>query len=159
MTWSGYAFDPRHSLLVTNTNNIVALARLIPRAKYDQRGSHAEDGDHGDQTGAPYGFVPALPAISFGFAVQRAAWGLLTAIDMTEGKFAGKCRSVQCRIFGGVHKQQIPAGSISLGGPIVTAAGWCSSPARPTPASAASISKLARNFGKRNFRLAQTPCR
>jgi len=29
MTWSGYAFDPRHSLLVTNTNNIVALARLI----------------------------------------------------------------------------------------------------------------------------------
>src|SRR5258708_2288340 len=39
MTWSGYAFDPQHSLLVTNTNNIVAGARPIPRVKYDQDGS------------------------------------------------------------------------------------------------------------------------
>src|ERR1700680_80713 len=55
MTWSGYAFDPQYGLLFTNTNNIVAKAQLIPREKYDQRGSHTEDGDYGDQTGAPYG--------------------------------------------------------------------------------------------------------
>jgi len=33
MTWSGYAFDPQHSLLVTNTNNIVAGCASDPRVK------------------------------------------------------------------------------------------------------------------------------
>jgi len=33
MTWSGYAFDPKRDILVTNTNNLVAIARLIPRRK------------------------------------------------------------------------------------------------------------------------------
>ena len=55
MTWSGYAFDPQHSLLVINTNNLVAVAKLMSRAKYDEPGSHSDDGDYGDQTGAPYG--------------------------------------------------------------------------------------------------------
>src|ERR1700740_2672421 len=58
MTWSGYAFDPQRSLLVTNTNNLAAWARLIPRAKYDQAAAHDnEDADHGDQIGAPYGMA------------------------------------------------------------------------------------------------------
>ena len=123
MTWSGYAFDPRHSLLVTNTNNIVALARLIPRAKYDQRGSHAEDGDYGDQTGAPYGLYRRFLQSPSDLPCSAPPWGVLTAIDMTEGKIRWQVPLGSMQDFGGVHKQQIPAGSISLGGPIVTAGG------------------------------------
>jgi len=123
MTWSGYAFDPRHSLLVTNTNNIVALARLIPRAKYDQRGSHTEDGDYGDQTGAPYALYRRFLQSPSDLPCSAPPWGLLTAVDMTERKIRWQVPLGSMQDFGGAHKQQIPPGSISLGGPIVTAGG------------------------------------
>jgi len=123
MTWSGYAFDPRRSLLVTNTNNIVAGARLIPRAKYDQRGSHVEDGDYGDQTGAPYGLFRRFLQSPSDLPCSPPPWGLLTAIDMAEGKIRWQVPLGSMQDFGGAHKQQIPPGSISLGGPIVTAGG------------------------------------
>lgn len=35
MTWSGYAFDPRHNVLVVNTNNFPTQVKLIPRAEFD----------------------------------------------------------------------------------------------------------------------------
>src|SRR5258707_3496667 len=44
-------------------------------------------------------------------------------MDMTEGKIRWQVPLGSMQDFGGVHKQQIPAGSISLGGPIVTAGG------------------------------------
>jgi len=123
MTWSGYAFDPQHSLLVTNTNNIVAGARLIPRVKYDQRGSHDEDGDYGDQTGAPYGLFRRFLQSPSDLPCSAPPWGLLTAVDMNEGKIRWQVPLGSMQDFGGAHAQQIPPGSISLGGPIVTAGG------------------------------------
>jgi quinoprotein glucose dehydrogenase len=123
MTWSGYAFDPQHSLLVTNTNNIVAGARLIPRAKYDERGSHSEDGDYGDQVGAPYGLFRRFLQSPSDLPCSAPPWGLLTAIDMTEGKIRWQVPLGSMQDFGGAHAQQIPPGSLSLGGPIVTAGG------------------------------------
>src|SRR5260370_23520911 len=42
---------------------------------------------------------------------------------MTEGKIRWQVPLGSMQDFGGVHGQQIPAGSISLGGPIVTAGG------------------------------------
>lgn len=123
MTWSGYAFDPQHSLLVTNTNNLVAIARLIPRRKYDKRGSHTEDGDYGDQIGAPYGLYRRFLQSPSDLPCSRPPWGLLTAVDMVEGEIRWQVPLGSMQDFGGSHAQQIPPGSISLGGPIITAGG------------------------------------
>ena len=123
MTWSGYAFDPQHRLLVTNTNNLVAGARLIPREKYDQHGSHTQDGDYGDQTGAPYGLFRRFLQSPSDLPCSAPPWGLLTAIDMNEGRIRWQVPLGSMQDFGGKHAQQIPPGSISLGGPIVTAGG------------------------------------
>jgi quinoprotein glucose dehydrogenase len=123
MTWSGYAFDPQHGLLFTNTNNIVAMARLIPRSKYDQRGSHTEDGDYGDQTGAPYGPYRRFLQSPSDLPCSAPPWGLLTAVDINDGKIRWQVPLGSLQDFGGAHAQQIPAGAISLGGPIATAGG------------------------------------
>jgi quinoprotein glucose dehydrogenase len=48
-------------------------------------------------------------------------WGLLTAVDMNEGKIRWQVPLGSLQDFGGTHTQQIPPGAISLGGPIATA--------------------------------------
>jgi quinoprotein glucose dehydrogenase len=123
MTWSGYAFDSQRGLLVTNTNNLATGARLIPRARYDQRGSHTEDGDYGDQVGAPFGLFRRFLQSPSDLPCSAPPWGLLTAVDMNEGKIRWQVPLGSMQDFGGAHAQQIPPGSISLGGPIITAGG------------------------------------
>jgi membrane-bound PQQ-dependent dehydrogenase (glucose/quinate/shikimate family) len=123
MTWSGYAFDPKHNILVTNVNNLVAVARLIPREKYNDRSSRTEDGDYGDQLGAPYGLYRRFIQSPSNFPCSPPPWGMLTAVDLTQGKIAWQVPLGSMQGFGGSHTQEIPVGSISLGGPIVTASG------------------------------------
>jgi quinoprotein glucose dehydrogenase len=123
MTWSGYAFDPKHNILVTNVNNLVAVARLIPREKYNDRSSRTEDGDYGDQLGAPYGLYRRFIQSPSNFPCSPPPWGMLTAVDLTQGKIAWQVPLGSMQDFGGSHTQEIPVGSISLGGPIVTASG------------------------------------
>jgi quinoprotein glucose dehydrogenase len=123
MTWSGYAFDPSRSILVTNTNNLVAIARLIPREKYNDRSSRAEDGDYGDQLGVPYGLYRRFIQSPSDLPCSPPPWGLLTAVDMAQGKIIWQVPLGSMQDFGGTHPQPIPPGSISLGGPIVTAGG------------------------------------
>jgi quinoprotein glucose dehydrogenase len=122
MTWSGYAFDPERSILVTNTNNIAAIARLIPREKYNDRSSRREDGDYGDQLGAPYGLYRRFIQSPSDLPCSPPPWGYLTAVDMTEGKIRWQVPLGSMQDFGGNHVQ-IPGGAISLGGPVVTAGG------------------------------------
>ena len=119
MTWSGYAFDPQHGLLFVNTNNLVARVRLIAR---DKVRSDNEDGDYGPQTGSPYGMLRRFLQSPSDLPCSSPPWGTLTAVDMTEGKIRWQIPLGSMEAFGGSHKG-IPAGSISLGGPIATAGG------------------------------------
>jgi quinoprotein glucose dehydrogenase len=124
MTWSGYAYDPTRALLVTNTNNLVAWARLIPREQYDQPGSHShEDADHGDQVGTPYGMARRFLQSRSDLPCAAPPWGVLSAVDMHEGKIRWQVPLGSMQDFGGAHQQRIPPGSVSLGGAIVTAGG------------------------------------
>ena len=122
MTWSGYAFDPQHSLLIVNTNNLVAKIKLIPRTDFLRRDARAEDGEYSPQTGAPYGLFRRFLQSPSGLPCTAPPWGLLTAVDMNEGKIRWQIPLGSMQDFGG-KQPPIPPGSISLGGPIVTAGG------------------------------------
>jgi quinoprotein glucose dehydrogenase len=119
MTWSGYAFDPQHSLLFVNTNNLPARMRLVPRDKVK---SDNGDGEYGPQTGSPYGMLRRFLQSPSNLPCSAPPWGTLTALDMTEGKIRWQVPLGSMQDFGGVH-DSVPPGSISLGGPIVTAGG------------------------------------
>jgi quinoprotein glucose dehydrogenase len=122
MTWSGYAFDPQHSLLVANTNNLVRKVKLIPRADFWKDEVRTEDGDYAPQAGTPYGLFRRFLQSPSDMPCTTPPWGLLTAVDMTEGKIRWQVPLGSMQDFGG-KQPPVPAGSISLGGPIATAGG------------------------------------
>ena len=122
MTWSGYAFDPRHSLLFVNTNTLVAKIKLIPRSDFWRDDMRTEDGDYAPQAGAPYGLFRRFLQSSSDMPCTAPPWGQLAAVDMAEGKIRWQVPLGSMQDFGG-KQPPIPPGSISLGGPIVTAGG------------------------------------
>jgi quinoprotein glucose dehydrogenase len=122
MTWSGYAFDPQHGLLVVNTNNLIAKVKLIPRADFRKDELRTEKGDYSPQAGAPYGMFRRFLQSPSDLPCTAPPWGSLIAVDMIEGKIRWKVPLGSMQDFGGQHPPVSP-GSISLGGPIVTAGG------------------------------------
>ena len=120
MTWSGYAFDPQNSLLVVNTNNLIAKAKLIPRADFWKDEVRTEDGDYAPQAGAPYGLFRRFLQSPSNLPCTAPPWGQLTAVDMTEGKIRWQIPLGSMQDFGG-SQSPVPPGSLNLGGPIVTA--------------------------------------
>jgi quinoprotein glucose dehydrogenase len=122
LTWSGYAFDPPHSLLIVNTNNLAAKVKLIPRADFRRDEVRTEDGDYSPQSEAPYGLFRRFLQSPSDLPCTAPPWGQLIAVDMADGKIRWQVPLGSMQDFGGKHPP-VPDGSISLGGPIVTAGG------------------------------------
>jgi quinoprotein glucose dehydrogenase len=117
MNWSGYAFDPEHNLLIVNSNNLPAKVQLIPRPQFNDPTQRIEKGDYSDQAGSPFGMFRRLLLAPSGLPCGSPPWGLLTAVDLNRG-------AIQWQVPLGSFKPgsaTAPPGTVSLGGPIVTA--------------------------------------
>jgi quinoprotein glucose dehydrogenase len=122
MNWSGSAYDPTRGLLIVNTNNLPAKARVIPRDKFDEEADANSDGggDYTNQYGAPYGmFRTFIFAKAHRLPCIAPPWGTLAAVDMNAGTIRWQVPLGSLA----PDKAVVPAGAPSLGGPIVTAGG------------------------------------
>jgi quinoprotein glucose dehydrogenase len=126
MNWSGMSFDPVRQLLITNTNNLPFLVKLIPRGEYDaMRETGAVNrlkGEFGRQTGAPYAMYREPLMSPGGLPCVPPPWGKLTAVDLNTGEIRWDVplgRIPQIALF----PKSSEFGSINLGGSMVTAGG------------------------------------
>lgn len=122
MTWSGYALDAQRGILITNTNNLVAKIKLIPRADFWRDEARAEDGEYSPQSGTPYGLFRRFLQSPSDMPCIAPPWGSLIAVDMNAGKILWKVPLGSMQDFG-KKQPPIPPGSLTLGGPITTASG------------------------------------
>lgn len=110
-TWSGGAVDPASSMLVVNTNDVGAIAQMVPAPAggplpYVRGGSLGAYGRFWDSQQLP---------------CQAPPWGKLNAIDLRTGTIAwqvplGNVPALEAQGITGT-------GTPNLGGPIVTAGG------------------------------------
>jgi quinoprotein glucose dehydrogenase len=123
VNWGSAAYDPQRHLLVMDTNRLAYFVRLIPREKYDAdiHASTSNDRAHGEwgrQAGTPYAMfrTPLIGPSETLTLCSPPPWGTVAAVDLFTGK---KAWDVPLGSF-------VPGantGTVTLGGPIVTAGG------------------------------------
>ncbi len=126
MAWGGAAYDEANRLIVVPANNLPAEVRLIPRKKFDEESDKGRrlggDWEFAPQSGTPYGMARRLFVGPDKLPCTAPPWGTLTAIDGDTGEIRWQVPLGQ---FPGT--EQIAGaeqwGTVSLGGPLVTAGG------------------------------------
>lgn len=123
VNWGSAAYDPVRHFFIANVNNIVAYARLIPRADYTmqyrmgQKMPNRISGEFAPQQQTPYALYRSfLMAPDPHLPCNQPPWGSVVALDLFTGKIAW---SVPLGTWiPGQH-----TGTANLGGPIATAGG------------------------------------
>ena len=122
MHWGGMAWDREHGLLIVPSNNIPAIIRLIPSENLAaERAANRLGAEISAQRGAPFGMSRLLLFSPSKLPCSPPPWGTLAAVDTATGKLKwqvplGETPATPSNIAGA-------AGSVNLGGPIITAGG------------------------------------
>lgn len=107
LNWGGVAFDPNLNLIIAPANNLPALVRLVPRQQFDEvRRGNRFGFEITEQHGTPFGMARMLLIGKDGQPCQKGPHGALVAVDAKTGDI----------------RWRTPL-TVSLGGPITTAAG------------------------------------
>lgn len=122
VNWGSAAYDPARHLLIADVNNIVAFAKLIPRAAYTPQYRAGQmpnriSGEFAPQRQTPYALYRSfLMAPDPHLPCNQPPWGSVVALDLFTGKIAW---SVPLGTLIPVQHTGTP----NLGGPIATAGG------------------------------------
>ena len=126
MNWSGMSYDATRGLLITNTNRIATLVKLIPREEYNKLRESGEGnrfkGEFGRQTGTPYAMYREHLRGPSGAPCNPPPWGVLTAVDLATGAVRWEVplgTISQLAVF----PESKNWGSLNFGGSTVTAGG------------------------------------
>ena len=122
-SWSGFAYDPGHRLLIAAMNNLPYWVRLIPRADFPTAAMQGRGtGEFTGQSGAPYAISRAPLKAPSGLPCAPPPWGMLTAVDLQKGVIKWQVPLGSMSELAPALKDT-PFGSISLGGAMVTGGG------------------------------------
>jgi len=121
VNWGSAAYDPQRHLMFVDTNRLPIFVKLIPRSEFESARKNATEmdrlrGEFARQTGAPFAMFRTPLLAPSGLPCNAPPWGTIAAVDLFSGK---KVWDVPL----GSLIPGINTGTITLGGPMVTAGG------------------------------------
>jgi quinoprotein glucose dehydrogenase len=122
--WGGGAVDPNSGVYVVNYSSAVQLYKLIPRAQYNSVANSKEGLETGGffpQTGAPYGVQLLTFLNPLGMPCWKPPYGSIAAYDLKTGEQLWNEPFGQVQQYGFYMPESW--GSITIGGPTITASG------------------------------------
>lgn len=120
--WGGVAVDLSRDLLILNTSQFATEVTLLPRQKFEReiRENRKPEYEYSRQAGTPYGMRRRTLLSSAGTPCNPPPWGMLTAIDLSNGDLLWETPLGDFPPAGtGGENIGVP----SAGGPIVTGGG------------------------------------
>jgi quinoprotein glucose dehydrogenase len=117
--WGGVAIDPSNNRLVVNTNNIIDIVKLVPRAEF-KGGTTGRDVS--PQLGAAYAAKGVSTFSPLGMFCSPPPWGRLNAIDLDTGKLAWR-KTLGTTAGLAPLGIALKWGTPNLGGPLMTGGG------------------------------------
>ena len=126
MHWGGMSYDAARGLIITNTNRLATVVKLIPRDEYEKLRSNRDNnrlkGEFGRQTGTPYAMYREPFVSPLGAPCNAPPWGAMTAVDAATGQVKWEVPLGSIPQLSMIPKSA-EWGSLNLGGSIVTAGG------------------------------------
>ncbi|UCI18322.1 pyrroloquinoline quinone-dependent dehydrogenase [Mesorhizobium sp. B2-1-8] len=120
--WGGVAFDPNTQTAVVNFSHVVQSIKLYPRAEYERlAGNSGNEQGYYPQEGAPYGMSLRNALNWLGMPCWAPPFGEIAAIDMTTGDIKWRRPMGASQKWGFYMPEDL--GSVTIGGPAVTASG------------------------------------
>jgi quinoprotein glucose dehydrogenase len=120
--WGGVGYDPKGQVAIVNFSHVVQYIKLYPRDEYERlaKGSGNEQGYY-PQEGAPYGMSLNNALNWLGMPCWEPPFGEIAAIDMTTGDVKWRRPIGASQKWGFYMPESL--GSVTIGGPAVTAGG------------------------------------
>lgn len=121
--WGGGAVDPNKQIFVVNYSSAVQIYKLLTRADYDKATSApgSETGGYFPMTGSPYGIQLTTFLNPIGMPCWNPPYGSISAYDLKTGALLWKKPHGQIQKWGFYMPRSW--GTITLGGPVITASG------------------------------------
>lgn len=121
--WGGGAVDPRSGVFVVNYSSAVQIYKLIPRADYEKTAAAGglETGGFFPMNGAPYGVQLTTFLNPIGMPCWNPPYGSIAAYDLKTGAQLWNAPFGQVQKYGFYMPESW--GSITIGGPVITASG------------------------------------
>lgn len=123
MAWGGMAVDNARGVLVTTTNRLAGIVTLIPKERAPHSAtSQIQLNAVGAQEGAPFAVRRDLLLSPLGLPCNPPPWGTLVAVDIASGSVRWEVPLGSMSDLSSLA-EATEWGSVSLGGPLVTASG------------------------------------
>jgi len=121
--WGGGAVDPDKQIFVVNSSSAVQIYKLLPRKEFEAaaKAGGLETGGFFPMTGSPYGIQLTTFLNPIGMPCWNPPYGTMSAYDLATGALLWRKPYGQVQKWGFYMPESW--GSITIGGPVVTAGG------------------------------------